>query len=136
MRRGYVKPSERFLGAVRRSLLLLLAGLAVAAAFLPAPLEQAADPAATPNPAKSAWFLLWVQELASWSRYAIYPVLLFALLFLALPWLPVGRRVGRAGWFPGEQRTLNLAVALAALGIVALTVVARFYRGADWGFTG
>ena len=44
--------------------------LLLLAALVPAPLETPADPAHAPNPAKSAWFLLWIQELVSYSTLA------------------------------------------------------------------
>ncbi len=68
----YVKSSPHFFRPVGRSMLLGLAVLLLLAALVPAPLETPADPAHAPNPAKSAWFLLWIQELVSYSTLAIY----------------------------------------------------------------
>jgi len=108
--------------------------LVLLAAVVPAPLQEQANPAVTPNPAKSAWFLLWIQELVSWSRYMIYPVILLACLFVLLPWLPGGVRIHRAAWFPAEQRAVSAGTVLLAVAIVLLTVVAMFFRGANWSF--
>ena len=84
MKDGFVKSSPRFFRLINRSLWLLTASLLVLAAYVPAPLQTAADPAVTPNPAKSAWFLLWTQELVSYSRWMIYPLLGLGLVRRAL----------------------------------------------------
>jgi ABC-type uncharacterized transport system permease subunit len=93
----YVKSSPHFFRPVTRVMLLGIAVLLVVAALVPAPLETPADPAHAPNPAKSAWFLLWIQELVSYSTLAIY-----------------------------------VALALAALLVLVLTVVGLALRGPDW----
>jgi hypothetical protein len=132
MKRGFVKSSPHFFRLIARSLLLFAACLLVAAAFLPAPLEVGANPALTPNPVKSAWFLLWIQELVSYSRLMIYPVLALGGLFLLLPWLPGSTHIHQARWFAREQRGINLLTVLTFGAIVALTVVALFLRGKNW----
>jgi hypothetical protein len=134
MKNGFVKSSPHFFRLINRSLYALIAALVLLAAAIPAPLQEQANPAMTPNPAKSAWFLLWIQELVSWSRYMIYPVILLACLFLLLPWLPVSR-IHRACWFPAEQRALSAGTVLLAVALVMLTVVAMFFRGANWSFS-
>ena len=85
------------------------------AAVVPAPLQEQADPGRVPNPVKSAWFLLWIQELVSYAASLANLVLLLALLTLLLPWLP-GRAFSTKGFVIG---------ALAAIGILSL-------RGVDW----
>lgn len=132
MKNGFVKSSPRFFRLITRSMYALTAALLLLAALVPAPLQEQADPARTPNPAKSAWFLLWIQELVSWSRFMIYPVLLLACLFLLLPWLPLAPRIHRAVWFPREQWSVSLLTVMAAVVIVLLTVTAMFFRGANW----
>jgi hypothetical protein len=132
MKNGFVKSSPRFFRLISRSMYALAAALLLLAALIPAPLQEQANPAITPNPAKSAWFLLWIQEMVSWSRYMIYPVILLGCLFLLLPWLPVGARIHRASWFPGEQRAVSVITVILAAAAVLLTVVAMFFRGANW----
>lgn len=117
---------------IKRAMVLFGGALLALALLLPAPLQGPADISRVPNPVKSAWFLLWVQELVSHSNLLVYPVALLALFFLALPWLPPGRAAENARWFPGDQVWVNV-VTLAAFGlIVALTVVAMFFRGVNW----
>lgn len=132
MRDGFVKSSPHFFRMIERSALLLVAALLLLAALIPAPLQEAADPARTPNPVKSAWFLLWIQELVSWSRLMIWPVMALATLFLFLPWLPGARHVHPGRWFPREQRFTNLLTGIVFLAIAALTIIALFFRGPNW----
>ena len=132
MKNGFVKSSPHFFRLISRSMYALSAALLLLAALVPAPLQEQADPAVTPNPAKSAWFLLWIQELVSWSRLMIYPVLLLVVLFLLLPWLPVGTRIHQAGWFPRELRAVSTVTLILAAAVVLLTVTAMFFRGGNW----
>lgn len=134
MKDGFVKSSPRFFRLISRSLCLLIVVLIVLAAFIPAPLQIAADPAVTPNPVKSAWFLLWTQELVSYSRWMMYPMLVLGLVFLLLPWLPGQVRVHNARWFPPGQHVVSLLALLTFIAIVSLTVVALVLRGPNWSF--
>lgn len=132
MKNGFVKSSPHFFMLISRAMYSLLVTLLLLAAFIPAPLQEQANPAVTPNPAKSAWFLLWIQEVVSWSRYMIYPVMMLTLMLLLLPWLPVGPRIHLASWFPREQKTVSVITVLLVVLIVALTCVAMFFRGINW----
>jgi hypothetical protein len=127
----YVKSSPHFFRPVGRSMLLALAVLFLLSALVPAPLETPADPAHAPNPAKSAWFLLWIQELVSYGTRAIYVALALAAFLVALPWLPVPK-LEHARWLPREHRPLAVAVLAAALLVLVLTVVGLTLRGPDW----
>jgi len=127
----YVKSSPHFFRPVGRSMLLGVAVLLLLAALVPAPLETPADPAHAPNPAKSAWFLLWIQELVSYSTLAIYAAVALAAFLVALPWLPVPK-LDAAQWLPCPHRWLAVAVLAAAGLVLVLTVVGLFLRGPDW----
>ncbi|MBK9776484.1 MAG: cytochrome B6 [bacterium] len=130
-----VPSSPHFFRLIRRGLLVIAVFLLVAAWLVPAPLETAADPMRPPNPAKSAWFLLWIQELVSHGTAWMYVVLLLAGLFVALPWL---RRAPaeRAAWFqPGERLVGTVVLVLFAL-VVVLTATALFLRGENWQLRG
>ena len=132
MKEGFVKSSPVFFRLIKRAIFLLTVTLLLLASFVPAPLQEAANPSKTPNPVKSAWFLLWIQELVSWSSFMIYPVLLLGTIFLLLPWLPGNVHLHRARWFAREQRTICMLALLSFLAIVALTLVALFLRGPNW----
>jgi len=135
MKAGFVKSSPHFFSLINRSMLILVGLLLIGAALIPAPLQEAADPALTPNPAKSAWFLLWTQELVSWSRLMIYPIIALAGLFFLLPWLPGAVHLHRARWFPREQLAVTILTTLVFVIILVLTIVALFFRGANWSLT-
>jgi hypothetical protein len=128
---GLVHSSPHLFRPLKRSLLAGLALLLLLAALAPAPLEIAADPAHPPNPAKSAWFLLWIQELVSYDTLAIYAALALAVLLVVLPWLPI-RPVEQASWFQRAQWPLVALVLLICCGLVALTATGLFFRGPDW----
>ena len=132
MKDGFVKSSPRFFRLLVRSALLFTALMLAVAALCPAPLQEAASPALTPNPVKSAWFLLWIQELVSWSRLMIWPVICAGTLFFFLPWLPGQVRTHQAAWFAPGQRRIALFTLLVWSGIVILTLIAMFLRGANW----
>jgi hypothetical protein len=132
MKDGFVKSSPHLFRLISRSMWLLIVTLLLLAAFIPAPLQIAADPAATPNPAKSAWFLLWTQELVSYSRWMMYPMIALGLVFLFLPWLPGQVRSHYARWFPPGQHAVSLLALIVFIAILALTVVAMVFRGPNW----
>ena len=126
---GYVPSDPVFLRRIGRAMILFVAAACALAAFLPAPLQEPADLGKAPNPARSAWFLLWIQELVSHSRHLIHLAALLALLVLALPFTRWGRRDDAAE----RSRRAVAAVGIAIFSaIVALTVVAYFFRGKNW----
>ncbi|MHB8773098.1 MAG: selenite/tellurite reduction operon b-type cytochrome membrane protein ExtQ [Syntrophales bacterium] len=130
----FVKSSPHFFRLIKRTLAIfcgLVLGLAV---FIPAPLQGPADISRVPNPVKSAWFLLWIQELISYSTGLAYPVALLAGFFLTLPWLPPHRPADRAQWFPADQLPVNAATLTVFGAIILLTIIAMFFRGENWTF--
>lgn len=127
-----VPSSPFFFRLVKRAFLALVALLLALAFFVPAPLQGPADPSRVPNPVKSAWFLLWTQELVSWSKELVHPMLLLLVAFATLPWWPGTREAKRARWFPDGQLPATLLTLAAFALIVALTVLAAFFRGENW----
>ena len=69
-------------------------GVGALALFVPAPLQGPADPSRVPNPVKSAWFLLWTQELVSWSKELVHPMVLLLVAFAAVQADPLVATVG------------------------------------------
>jgi hypothetical protein len=132
MKTGFVKSSPHLFRLISRSFWLLVTALLALAALVPAPLQTAADPALTPNPVKSAWFLLWVQELVSWSRFMIWPVMLLCAVCFLLPWLPGQVRVHHARWFPSGQRLISICTVIVSALLLLLTITGLYFRGADW----
>ena len=115
--------------------MVLLIGVLLLFAFIvPAPLHEPASITQAPNPVKAAWFFLWVQELASYSKYLVYMIMLIGLYFLLLPFLPGISEAKQAKWLPKDQQWINILTLIIFFGISALTIIAMFFRGENWVF--
>jgi hypothetical protein len=129
-----VPSSPHFFRKIKLSMALFALALAFIALFWQAPLEPPADRGNVPNPSKAAWFLLWIQELVSYSTRFIYGVAALGLYFLLIPSIHGRRGAERARWLPGDQAVLNVVTITAFLAITALTCTAYFFRGENWRF--
>jgi quinol-cytochrome oxidoreductase complex cytochrome b subunit len=97
--------------------------------FLNAPLEQLANPAKTPNPAKAPWYFLGLQELVSHSAL-LGGVVAPALMVLALLLIPyLDRNPSR---HPADRKWILWLFTLFVVANVALIVVGTFFRGPGW----
>jgi len=135
---------------VRRVLLVGLITFAVAsllAVLLGAPLEEAADPTHTPNPAKAPWYFLWLQELVTLTTVRagevtingalVGGILVPGLLLLWACLVPLLDRTGSAAvgvWFHPQRRLQNAIFLAVCLAIVLLTLIGTFMRGPFWEF--
>ena len=113
--------------------------------LIQAPLEEAANPLVTPNPAKAPWYFLWLQELVADTTIHIgsYTISgafvggilipgLLALLLAAWPYLDRSSAAAAGVWFVKERRRQNLVFLSVVLAILLLTVVGTFMRGPSW----
>jgi len=132
----------------RRMMLVFLAILnatLLAAILFNAPLEEAANAAVTPNPAKAPWYFVWLQELVASTTVRIGSLTIsggflggillpgFLLIVLALwPWLDRSPRSAEGRWFPKTRRNQNAIFAGAIVAIVILIVIGVFLRGPYW----
>ncbi|MFO7760692.1 MAG: selenite/tellurite reduction operon b-type cytochrome membrane protein ExtQ [Thermodesulfobacteriota bacterium] len=132
--KNYIRSSPYFYRLLKRTFLLALLPLFGLAALIPAPLQEPANPSRVPNPVKSAWFLLWLQELISYSNYLIYPVAAMVIIFALLPWWAGAKNREHAGWLPREQRLVNCLTLTVVGFIIILTVIAGYFRGENWSF--
>ena len=66
---------------------ILITVLALWAMFVPAPLEELANPAHPPNPAKAAWYFLGLQELLL-HMHPLAAVILPGIILLAIVFIP------------------------------------------------
>ena len=132
----------------RRSLatfLIVLAVCSLLGMILPAPLEEPANPAVTPNPAKAPWYFLWLQELVSILTFRVgdtiidgaflggilLPGLLVGLL-AAWPFLDKSPPEAAGVWFhPSRKRQIRVFLAILFV-CVALTIIGTFFRGPYW----
>jgi len=99
--------------------------------FFRAPLEELANPAKTPNPAKAPWYFLGLQELVSHSAFiggVVAPALMVVAL-LAIPYFDrnPSRRPSDRKW------AISLFTVFVAVNIV-LIIVGTFFRGPGWAF--
>ena len=118
----------------------------VLAMLIPSPLEEAANPLLTPNPAKAPWYFLWLQEIVADTTVrlgsfiingalvggVLLPAILLAVTVL-WPWLDRSPVSTSGAWMPRERRTQILVFAALAALIVGLTVVGLL-RGPSWHF--
>jgi len=134
----------------RRLLAVTLATFAfsaILAVAVRAPLEEAANPSVTPNPAKAPWYFLWLQELVTDTTIRvggftlngalIGGIVLPAVLVIALiaaPFLDKSPLRAVGVWWAAERRRQNLIFLLIVLAVVVLTVVGTFMRGPYWNF--
>lgn len=110
-----------------------------------APLEEAANPAVTPNPAKAPWYFLWLQELVTITTFTIGGftingaliggIILPGVLVLAAIIFPYfdkspNRTVGQ--WLPKERKWQNTVFLIIVAAILILTFIGTFMRGPFW----
>jgi quinol-cytochrome oxidoreductase complex cytochrome b subunit len=112
---------------------------------IPTPLEEAANPRVTPNPAKAPWYFLWLQELVTITTIRLGGftingalaggIILPGVIVAALAVWPFCDRspVSAVGvWFARDRRRQNIAFLLLVLMVVVLTIVGTFLRGPYW----
>lgn len=119
--------------------------LSILATFVRSPLEEAANPLITPNPAKAPWYFLWLQEIVTDTTLhvgsltingaflggVLLPGALLALLS-AWPWLDRSPDQAAGLWFPRTRRRQNAVFLALCLLVLLLTLVGTFLRGPYW----
>ncbi len=112
--------------------LITLASVMAVSLFWNAPLEEAANPAVTPNPAKAPWYFLGLQELVSHSAFlgGVLAPTLMVLVLLAIPYFDnnPSRR-------PASRRWAISVFTVFVLVNVVLIVVGTYFRGPGWALT-
>lgn len=105
---------------------IVFAGILLWAMFIPAPLAAHADPTTSPNPAKSAWYFLGIQELLL-HMHPLAAMALLGLLMTLLIFLPrLDQRSSDVGVYfrSAVGRRAALAGALLSINLTPLLVVA------------
>ena len=110
-----------------------------------APLEAAANPNVTPNPAKAPWYFLWLQELVTTTTFTIGGftvngaliggIVLPGLLVLAAivwPYLDKSPISSIGVWWAKDRRRQNIVFMVVVAAILVLTVIGTFLRGPYW----
>lgn len=121
------------------SLILVSAFLLVWSIGLPAPLEEPANPAESPNPAKAPWYFLGLQEMLVYFDPWMAGVVLPSLIIIGLIAIPyIDRNPAGSGYY--SFKTRKLAVSLFMFGWlvlwVMLIIIGTFLRGPNWNFFG
>ena len=132
--KDYIPTSPFLFRIIKRAIVFLIGILLLLAFAIHAPLQTPGNLSQVPNPVKAAWFFLWIQELASYSKYLVYIIMLVGLYFLLLPYLPGISEAKQAKWLPKDQQWINIVTSIIFFGISALTVIAAFFRGENWAF--
>jgi len=132
-----------------RRLAVVTLGTLVVASILTllfrAPLEVAANPAVTPNPAKAPWYFLWLQELVTTTTFTIggftvngaliggiiLPGLLVAAA-IAWPYLDKSSVQSVGVWWARDRRRQNIIFLVIVAAILILTIIGTFLRGPYW----
>ena len=134
----------------RRTAIVVLgtiAVLSILAVLMRSPLEEAANPLVTPNPAKAPWYFLWLQEIVTDTTIhlgritingafvggVILPGLLVTLLTV-WPWLDRTPAAAAGAWFPRSRRAQNWLFLALALAVIVLTLIGTLCRGPYWNF--
>lgn len=127
--------------------LVTVVAVSLLAILLPTPLEEAANPRVTPNPAKAPWYFLWLQELVTDTTIHlggftingafVGGILIPGLIVAGLIVWPFFDRspVSAVGvWFAAARRRQNTIFLLLVLAVLVLTIIGTFLRGPSWNF--
>jgi hypothetical protein len=106
---------------------------------LRAPLEEAANPTSSPNPAKAPWYFLGLQEMLvyfdPWLAGVLLPTLIIVGL-MAIPYIDTNPRGN--GYYSFRERRWEIAVFLYGFLVLwsFLIITGTFLRGPNWNFFG
>lgn len=103
--------------------LVLLAFICIISVFFNAPLQDRADPAFSPNPAKAPWYFMGIQELLMHFHPFFSAILIPSLFLVGLMWLPFIKydRKYEGVWFFNEKG-IKLAIMAAVIATLSVTV--------------
>lgn len=125
--------------------LLTFALVSVLAVWLGSPLEEAANPMVTPNPAKAPWYFLWLQELVAITTIrlgsftinggflggVLIPSAMLLWGFLT-PLIDRSSQFAVGVWFSRERRWQNIIFIVVCIAVIALTYLGTYLRGPYW----
>jgi hypothetical protein len=106
---------------------------------LRAPLEEAANPTSSPNPAKAPWYFLGLQEMLvyfdPWLAGVVLPTLIIVGL-MAIPYIDTNPRGN--GYYSFKERKWEVGIFLYGFLVLwsFLIITGTFLRGPNWNFYG
>ena len=121
------------------ALILCAALLIIWSIYLPAPLEEAANPTVSPNPSKAPWYFLGLQEMLvyfdPWIAGVLFPTIII-LGMMAIPYLDINKE--GQGFFSFQKRRMAVSIFLFFWLVlwVFLILTGTFLRGPNWNFFG
>jgi hypothetical protein len=106
---------------------------------LRAPLEEAANPTSSPNPAKAPWYFLGLQEMLvyfdPWLAGVVLPTLIIVGL-MAIPYIDTNPHGN--GYYSFRERKWEIGIFLYGFLVLwsFLIITGTFLRGPNWNFFG
>lgn len=113
--------------------------LIVWSVLLKAPLEEPANPAISPNPAKAPWYFLGLQEMLvyfdPWLAGVLFPTLIIVGI-MSIPYLDNNKK--GSGYYSFNDRKMAISIFMFFWLVlwVFLIIVGTFLRGPNWNFFG
>ncbi len=120
-------------------MILLTIVMIVWSIVLRAPLEEAANPTSSPNPAKAPWYFLGLQEMLvyfdPWLAGVVLPTMIIVGL-MAIPYIDTNPR--GSGYYSFRERKWEIGVFLYGFLVLwsFLIITGTFLRGPNWNFFG
>ena len=120
-------------------MILLTIVMIIWSVSLRAPLEEAANPTSSPNPAKAPWYFLGLQEMLvyfdPWLAGVVLPTLIIVGL-MAIPYIDTNPKGN--GYFSFRERKWELGIFLYGFLVLwsFLIITGTFLRGPNWNFFG
>ncbi len=120
-------------------MILLTIVMIVWSIALRAPLEEAANPTSSPNPAKAPWYFLGLQEMLvyfdPWLAGVVLPTLIIVGL-MAIPYIDTNPK--GSGYYSFRERKWEIGVFLYGFLVLwaFLIITGTFLRGPNWNFFG
>ena len=120
-------------------MILLTIVMIVWSVVLRAPLEEAANPTSSPNPAKAPWYFLGLQEMLvyfdPWLAGVVLPTLIIVGL-MAIPYIDTNPKGN--GYYSFRERKWEIGIFLYGFLVLwsFLIITGTFLRGPNWNFFG
>ncbi|MBL7012944.1 MAG: cytochrome C [Candidatus Marinimicrobia bacterium] len=121
------------------ALILFMVFLIVWSILVAAPLEEPANPAATPNPSKAPWYFLGLQEMLvyfdPWIAGIVFPMFII-IGMMAIPYMDINKKGD--GYYSFKERRIGMFIFMYGWLVLwlFLIVIGTFFRGPNWNFFG